>query len=374
MSMDVELDGLFRQNNSFDYDEDYVYISEEEDRGASTAAGLFPVYTLVLIIGLLGNVLVLAVLAHRRRSWTKSDTFILHLSIADVLLLLMTLPFWAAQASQLCGWCFQGFFCKISAAGFNINFYCGIFLLVCISLDRYLSVVHSTQLYSQERPRLEHMSCLVIWIFSLLLSIPDWVFVVSKKHPTEEKTQCVHTYPQSTPDWLLVSRLLHHTLGFLLPAAVLVTCCSCTLLHVLRSTKGLQKQRSIMIILPLVVVFLLCWMPYNIALIVDTVRTKTTEENSSLSGNLHSSLEMSLRVTSALGCIHACLRPLLYLGLCVNFRKQALALQRCSTLESQGSFWELAVGGKAPTDQVFVREELEQFTSVDQQVQSSHCS
>lgn len=362
MSMELDLAGLFDQNETYSYD-DYEYKEDMTPR--RRGAVLLPLlYSVVSVVGLLGNGLVLAVLARRRRSWSISDTFILHLSVADVLLLL-TLPFRAALATGICDQCLIGFLCKISGALFNINFYCGIYLLFCISLDRYLSIVHAIQLFSQKRPRLAHISCLVIWIGSLILTIPDWIFLVAKKYPEQQITACAHDYPQSPAVWWLVSRLPHHTLGFLLPAAALIICCSGILLWLQRSAKGLQKQRSIMVILPLVVVFFLFWVPYNITLIVDTARGSTEDPEHGLF--------TALIVTSALGCLHACLRPLLYLGLCGNFRAQTLATLRRAAVESAGSLWGLGVGEKALPDQSHDREEVEQMTNVDHQVQSAQC-
>ncbi|XP_031144346.1 C-X-C chemokine receptor type 3-like isoform X2 [Sander lucioperca] len=369
MNMDVELDGLFRQNGTYNYDDDYEYVEDTESR-PSEAVFIPVLYCVELVIGLLGNGLLLAVLAQKRRSWSISDTFILHLSVADILLL-ATLPFWAAQATKQCLWCFSGFLCKICGAVFYINFYCGIFLLVCISLDRYLSIVHATQLYSHKKPRLAHISCLSVWLVSLILTIPHWIFLVARK---DVVPQCVHSYTQSVTDWKLGSRLLHHTLGFLLPAVALIICCSCILLQLKRSSEGLQKQRAIMVILPLVVVFFLCWMPYNITLIVDTFRNSSKEPDIELSGNPQRSLKINaLMVTSGLGCMHACLRPLLYLCLCGNFRKRTLAMLKRTTVESESSLWELGVGEEAPPDQNHEEEEAKPMTSVDHQVPSSQC-
>ncbi|XP_070822540.1 C-X-C chemokine receptor type 3-like [Chaetodon trifascialis] len=362
MNMDVDLDGLFLHNGTYDYDEDYMYKEDFESRGSQ--AVLIPLlYSVEFVVGLLGNGLLLAVLVQKRRFWSMSDTFIIHLSVADILLLVM-LPLWAAQAARPCGWCFVGFLCKISGAAFNINFYCGILLLVCVTVDRYLSIVHTTQLYSKKRPQLAHISCLLVWLISLILAIPDWVFMVAKKTSTlEPKTLCVHKYSQA--DWKLVSRLLHHMLGFLLPAAALIICCFCILRRLLSSSKGLQKQRSIMVFLPLVGVFFLCWVPYNITLIVDTIRSNPDDPEGSL--------KTALMVTSALGCLHACLRPLLYLGLCGNFRKRTLAMLKRTEVETKSSLWELGVGEEVLPDQGPEGEQLKQMTDVDHQVQTAQC-
>lgn len=356
--MDVDLDGLFRQNTSYDYDQDYEYKEEFESTGSGSVL-IVLLYSVVLVIGLLGNGLLLAVLAEKRRSWSTSDTFILHLCVADILLLVM-LPFWAAKAASHCEWCFEGFLCKLSEAIFNINYYCGIFLLVCICLDRYLSIFHAVKLYSQKRPRIVHMSCLFVWLVCLILTIPNWIFVVAQKD--QEKTQCVH----KNSDWKLVSRLLHHTLGFLVPASILIICCSLIALRPQSSAKGHQKQRFIKVILPLVAAFFLCWMPYNITLVVDTISSGSKKPE-------RGSLQTALGVTVVLGRIHACIRPLLYLGLCGNFRQRTLAMLRRAAIETENSLWELGVGEEALPDQGHEEEELKQMTSVDHQIQSNRC-
>ncbi|XP_068180757.1 C-X-C chemokine receptor type 3-like [Antennarius striatus] len=367
--MDVVLDGLFSQNVTYDYESDYEYKDELESNNSKTWIPFL--YSLVLVIGLLGNGLVLTALVQKRRFWTISDIFILHLSIADVLLLVM-LPFLAVQASHDCGWCSKGFTCKITGAAFNINFYCGILLLVCISLDRCLSIAHARRLYSQKRPTSAHISCLLVWLCSLILSIPDWIFMVARKDPSQEKLLCVHKYSQSQTDWKLTSRLLHHMLGFLLPAAILIICWSCVLLRLQHSLKSLQKLRSVNVNLSLVAIFFLCWIPYNITLLVDTVRSHPEETNDS-SGIPEGSMKTALMVTSALGCVHACLRPLLYLGRCANFRKRILGFLRCAAADSESSLWELGVGEDVLPDQRHEGEELKQMTGVDHQIPSAQC-
>ncbi|XP_071326926.1 C-X-C chemokine receptor type 3-like isoform X2 [Trachinotus anak] len=361
--MDVELGGFLNQNTTYDYSEDYEY--NDESKGSE--AVLIPVlYSVALVVGLLGNVLLLAALARKRRFWSISDTFVLHLGVADILLLL-TLAIRAAQAAQYYGTNSGNALCKISGAVFHINFYCGIYLLVCISLDCCLSITHTTQLCFHKKPVLVHLSCLSVWLISILLTIPDWIFLKAEEGGTQEKTLC--QYPEPLTPW----RLLQHILGLLLPAATLIIC-FCVLQWLHGRSKSLQKKRAIRVILPLVVVFFLCWMPHNITLIVATYRNHSKKPDDASSGNPEDSLKTALMVTTVLACFHACLRPLLYLSLCRNFRKQTLAMLRCATDESKSSLWELGVGKEVVPEQSHETEELKQMTSADdQKVQSTQC-
>ncbi|KAF7659230.1 hypothetical protein LDENG_00000740 [Lucifuga dentata] len=377
MKMEPELGGIFLENSTYNYD-NYEY--EDECKSERSEVLLIPVlYSVAVVVGVLGNGLLLGILALKRRSWSVTDTFILHMGVADNLLL-VTLPFWAAYVAQDT-WSFGTVFCKLSGALFNISFYSGIFLLVSISLDYYLSIVHTFQMYSRGNPRLAHISCLFVWLASLLLTIPDWIFLRARQDKAQEKMVCDHdSYrpdSQSVFDWQLASRLLYHTVGFLLPLAVLIFCYSCILLRQQRTSLSLHKQRSVRVILVLVMAFFLCWMPYNISLMVDTFQSSSKaphEPHDDFCGNHRESLKMALRVTSALGCFHACLRPLLYLGLCRNFRKYTLEVLRSlkgAPPESRSSLWELGVGEDVLPAQAHEKLMLNQINTVEHQVQSS---
>lgn len=77
-------------------------------------------YSLAFVVGLLGNGLLLVVLVWSRRTWSVTDTFILHLAVSDVLLL-VTLPMWAREAAQPQGWTFGTPLCKITGAVFMVR-------------------------------------------------------------------------------------------------------------------------------------------------------------------------------------------------------------------------------------------------------------
>lgn len=118
----------------FDYlygNDSYANISEENccdgaeicnlEDGMDFEAMFIPLlYSVAFVVGVLGNGVLLGVLAQSRRNWSVTDTFILHLCVADVLLLL-TLPLWAAQAAQAHGWTFGTPLCMITGAVYTVR-------------------------------------------------------------------------------------------------------------------------------------------------------------------------------------------------------------------------------------------------------------
>ncbi|KAL0172368.1 hypothetical protein M9458_032679, partial [Cirrhinus mrigala] len=209
-----------------------------------------------------------------------------------------------------------------------INFYCGIFMLSCISLDRYLSIVHAVQMYSRKKPMVIHCCCLMVWFFCLLLSIPDWIFLVATVDSRRQgRTECVPDYlPDSQRR--LASRWLYHVLGFIFPALIMVFCYTCILLRLQRGSQYKQKKRAIRVIVALVVAFFIHWTPYNITLIADTMQTNGTLTHGNTSCESTTALDLALTATSTLAYLHCCVNPVLYAFVGVKFRQHLLDMLR----------------------------------------------
>nr|XP_055123767.1 C-X-C chemokine receptor type 3 isoform X2 [Symphalangus syndactylus] len=152
-------------------------------------------YSLLFLLGLLGNGTVAAVLLSRRAALSSTDTFLLHLAVADTLLVL-TLPLWAVDAAVQ--WVFGSGLCKVAGALFNINFYAGALLLACISFDRYLNIVHATQLYRRGPPARVTLTCLAVWGLCLLFALPDFIFLSAHHDERLDTTLCQYNFPQGS--------------------------------------------------------------------------------------------------------------------------------------------------------------------------------
>lgn len=177
-------------------------------------------------------------------------------------------------------------------------------------------------MYSRRYPWVNHFSCLLVWLFSLLLSIPDLIYFEAVKDSRRGRSECIRNYfrfdSQSIEKWKLVSRLLYHTVGFMLPSAVLVFCYSCILQQLRCGSQGLQKQKAVRVIVAVVLVFFLCWTPYNITLLIDTIQSNKDSNNC----EINMSLEKAMIITFSLGCLHCSLNPILYAFVGVKFRRQ----------------------------------------------------
>lgn len=180
---------------------------------------------------------------------------------------------------------------------------------------------------SRLRPCLVQLICLAVWLFSFLLSIPDWMYLMaSSNSEQEDKNECLYGY--SSKETRLATRLSYHVLGFLLPVVTLLYCFTCVLLQC-KSENNVLKQRPMQVFIFLVLVFFISWMPYNIALLVDTflphfTSTESTEPCKKIRWT-------ALKSTAVLGLLHSCLNPLIYLGFSEKFRHWMLNIVKCSS-------------------------------------------
>ncbi|XP_067874596.1 C-X-C chemokine receptor type 3-2-like isoform X1 [Heterodontus francisci] len=274
-------------------------------------------YSLVLFLGVLGNGMVILIIArYKRARRTITDTFILHLAIAD-LLLVFTLPFWAVEAVN--GWVFGNTMCKLVGAIFAINLYSSILFLVCISFDRYLAIVHAIHMYKKRKPIYIHVTCFVVWVFCFMLAMVDLIFRKEYSSSYLNSTVCTYIFdPASAGAWNLSIRVAHHTIAFFMPMAAMLYC-YCMIFKTLCHTQMFERQKTLKVVIAIVVVFIACWLPYNMVLFVDTLQSLGAIDTYCAMLNI---LDISRTVTQSLGLIHSCLNPLLYAFIGVKFRHE----------------------------------------------------
>ncbi|XP_072117206.1 C-X-C chemokine receptor type 2-like [Mobula birostris] len=284
---------------------------------ASINIALTVVYSLVCFLAVLGNLVVMIVVLYNRSVISSTDIYLLHLATAD-LLFAVTLPFWAVDAMS--GWVFGDAMCKIVSMLQEVNFYSGILLLACISVDRYLAIVHSAQSHRQKRPFLIKLVCAVVWALAVLLSLP---ILYKGKFIYFERILCYEMLDgESAVIWKKTTRILRHIIGFLIPLGIMIFCYSVTLLK-LYQMKGLQKQKAMKVIIAVVVAFLICWLPHNITVFVDTLmRSKLIAETCDRRNHINRALSASL----CLGFLHCCVNPILYAFIGVKFRRNLVKI------------------------------------------------
>ncbi|KAM6135077.1 C-C chemokine receptor type 9 [Pterocles gutturalis] len=292
------------------------------------ARAFLPVFFwLIFLAGTVGNALVVLVYCKYRFRRSMTDRYLLHLAIAD-LLLLLTLPFWAKAASD--GWIFKNFMCKVVNSMYKINFYSCSLFLTCISFDRYISIVQATKAKTSKPRRLlrSKLMCWAVWLMAVSLCIPEIMYSQSMR--VGDVTVCKITYPPNVSGVFRVTVLaLKVTIGFFLPLLVMVICYA-LIINTLLQAKRSQKQKSLKIITTIITAFLLSQFPYNIVLLVKAINSYTRVAHSCQAADR---LDIGLQVTQSIAFLHSCLNPFLYVFAGERFR---MALRR---MVPSGSWW-----------------------------------
>ncbi|XP_039700671.1 C-X-C chemokine receptor type 1 [Pteropus medius] len=284
------------------------------------------IYALVFLLSLLGNSLVMLVVLNGRVGRSVTDVYLLNLAVAD-LLFALTLPIWAISKAK--GWILGTPLCKIVSFLKEVNFYSGILLLACISVDRYLAIVHATRTLTQKRHWVKFI-CLGIWVLSLILSLPPLI-VREAYQPPLSNLVCYEVMGVNTTRWRMVMRVLPQTFGFLLPLLVMLFCYGFTLRTLFQAHMG-QKHRAMRVIFAVVLVFLLCWLPYNLVLVADTfMRLGVIKETCERRNDIGRALD----ATEILGFLHSCLNPLIYAFIGQKFRHGLLKIMAIHGLVSK---------------------------------------
>ncbi|XP_054459332.1 C-X-C chemokine receptor type 5 [Anoplopoma fimbria] len=258
--------------NGYDYGND-TGTSICDDEGTFHAVFQPVLYSLIFLLGVAGNGLMVTVLLRRWRRLRITEIYLLHLALAD-LMLLFTFPFDIADSAV--GWLFGEFLCKLTGLVQNLNLHCGSFLLACIGFDRYLAIVHAIPSMQSRRPKTVHFTCISLWLLCFGLSIPNAVFLSVGEVRNISRLSCFyHDHGIHANNWVLSNRVLDHVC-FFLPLAVMSYCYTAVVVTLYNSQKGQAKKgqaKKVAIRLALLVtlVFFFCWLPYNITLLMKTM-------------------------------------------------------------------------------------------------------
>ncbi|KAI4831800.1 hypothetical protein KUCAC02_001322 [Chaenocephalus aceratus] len=293
---------------------------ETEPLPATPALTLCLILIAIFLLAIPGNLLVGWVIGTSRQALTPSDLYLFHLTIADGLMAL-TIPFWAI--ALLKGWIFGDFLCKFLNLAFDANFYTSILFLACISIDRYLVIVHASENVGTRQRKSSRLLCAAVWACSCVLALPALFNDAFKQASDSERMLCHENFDiGSATSWRNVIHGFRHIFGFLLPLFVMIYCYSVTIAKVLQS-RGFRKHRAMKVIIAVVVVFLLCWMPYHTTMIVDILmRTDLI----SFDCALRMSVNQALVITNSLALFHSCINPVLYAFVGEKFRKKTMQL------------------------------------------------
>nr|XP_006637872.1 PREDICTED: type-1 angiotensin II receptor [Lepisosteus oculatus]XP_015216537.1 PREDICTED: type-1 angiotensin II receptor [Lepisosteus oculatus] len=292
---------------------------------------LIPViYSCNFVIGIVGNGLVVTVIYCYIKLETVASIFILNLALSD-LTFLITLPLWATYTALGYHWPFGSFLCKAISGLVTFNLYSSVFFLTCLSIDRYLAIVHPVKSRPKRTIFYARVTCTLIWILAFLMSVPNMCFRDVFFMKDLNLTVCGLLYePNNTNRILVGMSLMKSILGFLIPFATIITC-YCLIGKAILDAYHVQKNKSrndevLKMLAAVVAAFFVCWFPHQIFHFMDILVNLNVIQNC----KIVDIVDTAMPFTICVAYFNSCLNPILYSFVGNNFRKNLLRLLKCT--------------------------------------------
>uniref|UniRef100_A0A3P9MCM3 Free fatty acid receptor 1 n=1 Tax=Oryzias latipes TaxID=8090 RepID=A0A3P9MCM3_ORYLA len=259
---------------------------------------LLSIYILTFLIGVPTNILAFCTFCCKlRRKPTPIDVLLLNLTISD-LLFLAFLPFKMKEAYDDMVWLLPFSLCPLTGFLFYVTIYNSTLLLTAVSVERYLGMAFPFQYAVCRRPRYAVLACVLFWAVSL--SNLSFVYILPFSHnPTSPPPTC---YLEFTPEELSIVMSVRLELFLMLFCIPFLISCFCyinfiLILSRLPNISRRRRLRCIGLAFGTLIVFTVCFGPYNASHVVGFVRQENEDWRS---------------IALLSSTLNACLDPLIF--------------------------------------------------------------
>ncbi|XP_056123559.1 kappa-type opioid receptor [Rhinichthys klamathensis goyatoka] len=298
----------------YNYSLNESWTNEQETRSPIIPI-IAAVYSVVFVVGLVGNCLVMYVIIRYTKMKTATNIYIFNLAVADALVT-TTMPFQSTDY-LLNSWPFGEVVCKVFISIDYYNMFTSIFTLTMMSVDRYVAVCHPIKALDFRTPMNAKIINILIWGLSSAAGIP--AMVLGSTQTNNGTTECALQFPEPYIYWDTVMKICVFIFGFVAPLLIITVCYTLMVLR-LKSVRLLsgsrEKDRNLRritrLVLVVVAVFVVCWTPIHIFILVKALAHGVPETTAVMAAYFF---------CVALGYTNSSLNPILYAFLDENFKR-----------------------------------------------------
>lgn len=206
---------------------------------------------------------------------------------------------------HLCGnnWIFGEAMCRIMTAIFYGNMYCSALLLACISISRYVAIVHPFTYRTLPIQPLTILACGVVWTLVFLYMLPLIITKQSYYLSQLNIFTChdVHNSCETESPFQFYYFISLVVFGFVIPLCIVIFC----YVSIIRTLKAYDQKWFwyIKVSFLILTIFAICYTPSNIILIAHHVNYYYNQKD-----NLYFFYLIALCLSS----LNSCLDPFLY--------------------------------------------------------------
>ncbi|XP_004695994.2 PREDICTED: probable G-protein coupled receptor 34 [Condylura cristata] len=277
-------------------------------------------YSIIFIVGLVGNVIALYVFLCIHRKRNSIQIYLLNVAIAD-LLLIFCLPFRIMHHINQNKWTLGIILCKAVGILFYMNMYISIVLLGLISLDRYIKINRSIQQRKATAKKQSIIVCCAVWTTALTGFLAMTVSALKKEE--QSPTMCFHYRHKLNNIAEAIINLIFVVVFWLIFLLIILSYLkiSRNLLKISKrrskfpnSSKYATIARNSLIVL---IIFAVCFVPYHVFRVFYILSQLKEKQPCSWKKFFHKTNEIML----VLSALNSCFDPVMYFLMSSNIRK-----------------------------------------------------
>ncbi|KAG8456509.1 hypothetical protein GDO86_002332 [Hymenochirus boettgeri] len=282
--------------------------------GGLTTAFLPAVYIIVFVVGLPSNTIALWVFFFRTKKKHPAIIYMANLALAD-LMFVIWFPLKISYHLKGNNWIYGEALCKVLVGFFYGNMYCSILFMTCLSVQRYWVIVNPMS-HTKKNSKIALTISIIIWVVIMLGTVP--LYLIDQTHYISnlDITTCHDVLPLETMAFDLFHYFLSLAIGVFFIPAVLTALAYTLMIKTLNASItaeniGKKRKRAIRLIIVVLVMYLLCFAPSNLLLVIHYASIKN-----SYTGNLYAFYITALCLSSA----NSCIDPFVYFFVSKDFR------------------------------------------------------
>ena len=240
------------------------------------------IFIFIIVVGGIGNGLVLYVVAKNKYMRSPKNLLIANLAMADITFIVICAPF-----AIPFHWPFGNIFCKIWKTTNYCTAIVSVYTMALISFERFLAIVYPVKSISWRTNVNIWIAIAMTWIIVLLFCgpIPFSYMAITKQHnPVYCRFSIDETNSILPESWESYFRVSFFAIGFMLPMIAMI-CLYSIISYKLwkqddifgKSFVNVKKNRQIVkLSIMVVIVFGVCWIPIHVCNLLEVLGISTT--------------------------------------------------------------------------------------------------
>ncbi|XP_069793949.1 coagulation factor II (thrombin) receptor-like 1, tandem duplicate 2 isoform X2 [Narcine bancroftii] len=287
------------------------------------------VYIIVFIIGLPANAVALWVFGYRTKNKHPAAIYMANLALADLLFIVL-FPLKISYHFNGNNWIFGEAMCKVFVVFFFGNMYCSILFMTCLSVQRYWVVVKPIS-QARRKNGIAYGISVFIWVLIVLGTIPLYLNIQQTANIKNPKiVTCHDVLSEAKLANSMFDYFLSLAIGVFFFPALLTLTAYVLMIKTLKASAneeniGKSRKRAIHLIITVLVMYLVCYTPSNILLVIHYYLIRYNQTS-----DIYAFYIVSLCLCS----LNSCIDPFVYYFVSKDFRDHVQNTLRCRSVRT----------------------------------------